>query len=77
MRLRLRVRQTLTVLLDSRRIVLPLPAIRPILNLLHTSHSGINKTITLARGLYYWPGMVNDINFSLCNMYPGPAIATF
>ena len=49
------------VLLDSRRIVLPLPAIRPILNLLHTSHSGINKTITLARGLYYWPGMVNDI----------------
>ena len=49
------------VLLDSRRIVLPLPAIRPILNLLHTSHSGVNKTIVLARGLYYWPGMINDI----------------
>ena len=49
------------VLLDSRRIVLPIPAIRPILNLLHTSHSGVNKTIALARGLYYWPGMINDI----------------
>ena len=34
------------VLLDSRRIVLPFAAIRPILNLLHSSHSGINKTIT-------------------------------
>ena len=49
------------VLLDSRCIVLPLPAIRPILNLLHASHSGVNKTIVLARGLYYWPGMINDI----------------
>ena len=49
------------VLLDSRRIVLPISAIRPILNLLHTSHSGVNKTIALARGLYYWPGMINDI----------------
>ena len=36
------------VLLDSRRIVLPSAAIRPILNLLHNSHSGVNKTITLA-----------------------------
>ena len=49
------------VLFDSRRIVLPISAIRPILNLLHTSHSGVNKTIALARGLYYWPGMINDI----------------
>ena len=49
------------VLLDSRCIVLPIPAIRPILNLLHTSRSGVNKTIALARGLYYWPGMINDI----------------
>ena len=30
------------VLLDSRRIVLPLPAVKPILRLLHASHSGIN-----------------------------------
>ena len=37
------------VLLDSRRIVLPLPAIKPILKLLHMSHSGMTKTTILAR----------------------------
>ena len=49
------------VLLDSRRIVLPLSAIKPVLRLLHSSHSGITKTTALARGLYFWPGMTNDI----------------
>ena len=49
------------VLLDSRRIVLPLGAVKPILQLLHASHSGMNKTLVLARSLYYWPGMVNDV----------------
>ena len=49
------------VLLDSRRIILPTPAVKPVIHLLHASHSGINKTILLARGLYYWPGMINDI----------------
>ena len=39
------------VLLDSRRIVLPLPAVKPILRLLHANHSGVNKTLTLACGL--------------------------
>ena len=38
--------------LDSRRIVLPLPAVKPVLRHLHASHSGVNKTLTLARGLY-------------------------
>ena len=58
------------VLLDSRRIVLPVGAIKPILHLLHNSHSGMNKTITLARGLYYWPGMINNIKqlISSCNV---------
>ena len=57
------------VLLYSRRIVLPMSAVKPVLNLLHASHSGINKTIVLARGLYYWPGMVNDVKqfVSSCN----------
>ena len=49
------------VLLDSRRIVLPIPAVKPILKLLHSSHSGITKITNLARGLYFWPGMTNDI----------------
>ena len=39
------------VLLDSRRTVLPLPAVKPILKLLHSSHSGFTKTTILARGL--------------------------
>ena len=43
------------VLLDSRRIVLPLPPVKHVLKLLHSSHSGITKTTTLARGLYFGP----------------------
>ena len=41
------------VLLDSRRIVLPLRAVKPVLRLLQSSHSGITKTTQLARGLYF------------------------
>ena len=49
------------VLLDSRRIVVPMPAVKRVLQLLHSSHAGMTKTFTLARGLYFWPGMSNDI----------------
>ena len=49
------------ILMDSKQIVLPLPSAKPILKLLHASHSGVSKTSTLARGLYFWPGMTNDI----------------
>ena len=49
------------MLLDSRRIVLPVSAVKPILKLLHSSHSGITKANNLACGLYFWPGMTNDI----------------
>ena len=61
------------VLLDSHRIVLPISAVKPILNLgLYLTYSGVNKTLVLARGLYYWPGMVNDVkqlvsSCSLCS----------
>ena len=48
-------------ILDSRRIVLSLPAVKLIIRLLHASHSGINKMLSLARVLYFWTGMVNDI----------------
>ena len=53
--------RTNLVLLDSRRIVLPLLAVKPVLRLLHASHSGITKTTVLAKALYFWPGMSNDI----------------
>lgn len=49
------------VLLDSRCIVLQLPAVKPIIPLLHASHSGVNKTLSLTCGLYDWPGMINNI----------------
>ena len=29
--------------------------------MLHSSHAGINKTYDIARQLYFWPGMLNDI----------------
>ena len=47
--------------MGSKRIVLPLPSVKPILKLLHANHSGITKTTSLSRGLYFWPGMTNDI----------------
>ena len=57
--------------MDSKRIVLPLPSVKPILKLLHASHSGIRKTTSLAHGLYFWPGMTNDIKqlVSTCPEY--------
>ena len=49
------------VYLDTRRIVMPFKGVKPILKLLHVSHVGVNKTYDLARSIYYWPGMLNDI----------------
>ena len=49
------------VYLDAKRIVMPLKGVKSILKLLHVSHVGVNKTYHLARSLYYWPGMLNDI----------------
>ena len=49
------------VLLDSKRIVIPQPAIKAILHCLHFSHNGFFKTYEYARQMYYWPGMSNDI----------------
>ena len=59
------------VLMDSQCIVLPLPAVKPIVKLLHSSHSGITKTTALAHGLYFWPEMTNDIKqlASTCHDY--------
>ena len=49
------------VLLDAKRIVVPVPAVKEILKRLHFSHSGYTKTYEYARQMYYWPGMCNDI----------------
>lgn len=49
------------LLYDGHRIVVPLGARRQLLARLHTAHQGRNKTLKLAKDLYYWPGMVNAI----------------
>lgn len=49
------------LVLVGDRLVVPRPARQRILELLHLSHSGITKTYELARQLYYWPGMKNEI----------------
>ena len=46
---------------DRAKIVVPKPAQSKIIAKLHQAHSGINKTYTTARQLYYWPHMKNNI----------------
>lgn len=43
------------------RIIIPLSLRSEVLNLLHKSHLGIEKTKQRARSLVYWPGLDSDI----------------
>ena len=45
----------------GNRIVVPCSMRPGILERLHAPHQGVTKTKLLAKQLYYWPGMVNDI----------------
>ena len=45
----------------NNRIIVPRAMRSKILQLLHVGHSGIVKTMELARNYYYWPGMNNEI----------------
>ena len=47
---------------DDHRLVIPKLARPAILEKLHQSHSGITKTRQLAKNLYFWPHMSNDIS---------------
>ena len=49
------------VYVDGSRIMLPNKSIKSVLSLLHSSHAGIDKTYDIARQLYFWPGILNDI----------------
>ena len=49
------------ILIDSNKIVIPNNYIKKIVTWLHTGHNGFDKTIKLAKDLYYWHGMNNDI----------------
>jgi hypothetical protein len=46
---------------SSTCLVIPESLRRSILDQLHTSHSGIRRTRSLARKLYFWPGMSTQI----------------
>jgi hypothetical protein len=46
---------------SSTRFVIPASLRRSILDQLHTSHSGITRTCSLARKLYFWPIMSTQI----------------
>lgn len=62
------------ILLSGDCLLIPRPARPRVLDLLHASHSGMNKTLTLAKQLYVWPGLPNDVKnriagCSSCLMY--------
>ena len=46
--------------LDIKRLVIPIQARKKILEVLHYSHQGINKTYAAARTRYFWPSMKED-----------------
>ena len=52
-------RKTLIVL-DNRKIVVPVRARADILRRLHQAHQGQGKSLQQARQLYYWPNMKHD-----------------
>ncbi len=49
------------LVLDGTKIIVPGISRERLIKLLHASHSGITKTMSLASSLYYWPGMTNEI----------------
>ena len=54
-------------MIDAKAIILPLSAIKPLMNRLHAGHAGQEKTVTLAQQLYYWQNMTNKTIVDNCN----------
>ena len=53
--------KTFGLLMYQTRLIIPERARSDILDKLHLAHQGISKTRALAKQLYYWPGISNDI----------------
>ena len=51
--------------LDDDRIIIPQCFRKEILQRLHRAHTGIVKTTNLAKSLYYWPTMRNDVKMEV------------
>ena len=62
------------LILKENKILIPSKLRSKLLNNLHSAHLGINKTIRLARDMYFWPGFSNDIkskvgSCEICNSF--------
>ena len=62
------------LILKDRRIVVPRKLRSEMLRRLHTSHLGIEKTLSLARDLVFWPAMTDSIkqkieSCDICNSF--------
>jgi hypothetical protein len=62
------------MLVDGKRIVVPAEMRTQVVRALHRSHSGMEKSKTMARQLFWWPGMMNEIEIacaacSVCTKY--------
>ena len=64
----LRVEAGLVVM--GERIVVPGPSRSGVLDSLHLSHSGITKTMAMARQQFFWPGMSNDVTQRVARCAP-------
>ena len=62
------------ILLNSKQLIVPIPAIKMDLCLIHTHHYGLEITIFLAKGLYFWPLMQNNITQLATVLMFSPAI---
>ena len=53
------------VVLNGSRIFVPPAARKEVLSALHMGHCGVVRTQQLARQLYYWPGITNEIKMMI------------
>ena len=58
------------IVLDASKLFIPKIARQDILDKLHSGHTGINKTLNLARHHFWWKNMTQDIknHISLCTV---------
>jgi transposase InsO family protein len=58
---RISVHKTGLLLVDCRRIIVPKESRSSILKAIHQAHPGLQRSLSLARRHYVWPGMRTDI----------------
>jgi hypothetical protein len=55
------------MMVDGTRIVIPEAKRKTVVRALHKSHCGIEKTKQQARQLFWWPGMMNEVEIACAN----------